>query len=342
MRQQITTPKQKYIIYTIYNIHPGNDVSTKESDKSLSDLEQLFDNVIVDKAAHKAPDSVSLLYERIISNLQSETLFLREQLKSKDIYFNGEILYLRNQFNDCLHRMQIKRGDSNFLSCVDKLNFLQKNSNSSLNMPSRELNLIEDHNELNKNVQYDIDKEKDICQKSGNFSDDKVNKNATTDKDKTDLNDSNDIIGTSYKHKSSKDNIRRKKDNPVKEKIFILGDSMIKHTKGWEMSSKICHKHNIYIRSFSGAKVRSMKDYVKPCVRGENPDHIIIHVGTTDLNSEINPERVAKSVIDNSKLHLKLDSHLPKKIIFIYFNESLLKMMKNAFYFILKAFFVLI
>ena len=159
--------------------------------------------------------------------------------------------------------------------------------------------MIEDYNELNKNVQYDIDKEKDICQKSGNFSDDnKVNKNVTTDKDKTDLNNSNDIIGTSYKHKSSKDDMRRKKDNPVKKKIFILGDSMIKHTKGWEMSSKIDHKHNIYVRSFSGAKVRSMKDYAKPCVKDENPDHIIMHIGTNDLNSEINPELIAKSIAD--------------------------------------------
>ena len=38
---------------------------------------------------------------------------------------------------------------------------------------------------------------------------------------------------------------------------------------------------------------------------------------------------------------LKSDSHLPKKFLFIYFNESPLKLMKNAFYFILKALFVL-
>ena len=36
---------------------------------------------------------------------------------------------------------------------------------------------------------------------------------------------------------------------------------------------------------------------------------------------------------------LKSDSHLPKKS-FIWFNESPLKLMKNAFYFILKVFFV--
>ena len=37
---------------------------------------------------------------------------------------------------------------------------------------------------------------------------------------------------------------------------------------------------------------------------------------------------------------LKPDSHLPKKF-FVCFNDSPLKMMKNALYFILKALFVL-
>ena len=40
------------------------------------------------------------------------------------------------------------------------------------------------------------------------------------------------------------------------------------------------------------------------------------------------------------KQNLKSYSHLPKKFLFICFNESPLKMMKNAFYFILKALFV--
>ena len=52
-----------------------------------------------------------------------------------------------------------------FLSCVDQLNLLQKNLNSSLN-------LIEDHNDLSKNIHYDIDKKKDIYQKGSKYSDD--------------------------------------------------------------------------------------------------------------------------------------------------------------------------
>ena len=97
--------------------------------------------------------------------------------------------------------------------CVELIGLIyyKKNLNSSINIPSRELNLIEDHNELNKNVHYDIDKEKDICQKGSKCSDDKFNKNAITNKDKPDLSNSNDINGASSKRKSSKDDIRTKK-----------------------------------------------------------------------------------------------------------------------------------
>ena len=42
-----------------------------------------------------------------------------------------------------------------------------------------------------------------------------------------------------------------------------------------------------------------------------------------------------------TKQILKSDSDLPKKKNFICFNDSLPKMMKNAFYFILKRLFVL-
>ena len=41
------------------------------------------------------------------------------------------------------------------------------------------------------------------------------------------------------------------------------------------------------------------------------------------------------------KKTLKSNSHLPKKFLFICFDEGPLKMMKNAFYFILNALFVL-
>ena len=47
---------------------------------------------------------------------------------------------------------------------------------------------------------------------------------------------------------------------------------------------------------------------------------------------------LSSTVIANG---LKSDSNLPKKLCFICFNDSPLKMMKNAFYFTLKALFIL-
>ena len=75
---------------------------------------------------------------------------------------------------------------------------------------------------------------------------------------------------------------------------------MVKHVEGWKLKKSIDKDHNVYIRSFSGAKVR-MKYYVKPCVREKNPDYVILHVGTNELNSELPPEKIAKPIIDVAK-----------------------------------------
>ena len=48
-----------------------------------------------------------------------------------------------------------------------------------------------------------------------------------------------------------------------------------------------------------------------------------------------------KNTLKILKKYLKSDFHLPKKVLFICFNENPLKVVKNAFYFILKAHFVL-
>ena len=44
-----------------------------------------------------------------------------------------------------------------------------------------------------------------------------------------------------------------------------------------------------------------MKDYSKPCTKEDKPDHLILHVGTNDLASENNAERIAKSIVDLAK-----------------------------------------
>ena len=40
-----------------------------------------------------------------------------------------------------------------------------------------------------------------------------------------------------------------------------------------------------------------MQDYIRPTIR-ENPDHIILHIGTNDLKTNILTKKVGKQIID--------------------------------------------
>ena len=44
-----------------------------------------------------------------------------------------------------------------------------------------------------------------------------------------------------------------------------------------------------------------MKDYSKPCIKEDRPHHITLHIGTNDLASENNAERIEKSIVDLAK-----------------------------------------
>ena len=44
-----------------------------------------------------------------------------------------------------------------------------------------------------------------------------------------------------------------------------------------------------------------MKDYVKPWIRENYPAHVVIHVGTNELDSEGQAEVIAKSIVDVAK-----------------------------------------
>ena len=76
---------------------------------------------------------------------------------------------------------------------------------------------------------------------------------------------------------------------------------MVKHVEGLKVTKSINTDIKVYIRSFLGAKVKCMKDYVKPCLRENDSKNVILHVGTNDLNSELSPERIAKSIVDVAK-----------------------------------------
>ena len=63
--------------------------------------------------------------------------------------------------------------------------------------------------------------------------------------------------------------------------IYIIGDSRLKHVQGYEISKSL-KNCKTYVKSFSGAKITDIQDQVKSPLR-DNPDKIIVHVGTNDL-----------------------------------------------------------
>ena len=74
-------------------------------------------------------------------------------------------------------------------------------------------------------------------------------------------------------------------------RVYILGDSIIKHIKGYTILSSLGNC-KVYVKDFPLARIRCMQDYVQPTLR-ENPDHIIIHVGRNDLALNTPAEKVA-------------------------------------------------
>ena len=85
-----------------------------------------------------------------------------------------------------------------------------------------------------------------------------------------------------------------------KKKVFVLGDSMVKHIQGWDITKKQENKHKVYIRQLTGSKVICMNDYIKPYIRENNPDHIF-HVGTNDIPTSNHALAIAQSIVDLAK-----------------------------------------
>ena len=82
---------------------------------------------------------------------------------------------------------------------------------------------------------------------------------------------------------------------------------MTKLINGWEMAKKIQSNCKIYVKTFSGATVSCIEDYMKPFLRN-SPDHFILHVGTNELSSERSMlMKIAESI--NLSCRLKNEVH---------------------------------
>ena len=98
---------------------------------------------------------------------------------------------------------------------------------------------------------------------------------------------------------------------------IVLGDSMTKLLNGLEMAKRVQSNCKIYVKTFSGAMVLRMKDYIKPSLRNP-PDHFILNIGTNALSSEKSPLQIVESIMN-------LASRLKNKIHYVSVSTIILR-----------------
>ena len=84
---------------------------------------------------------------------------------------------------------------------------------------------------------------------------------------------------------------------PRKNKLpvtIILEDSIVKDVNGWKLSDE---NNKVVVKHFSGAKKKDMESYIIPTLK-QNPETIIIHSGTNDLESHSSPEGITRDIIN--------------------------------------------
>ena len=77
-----------------------------------------------------------------------------------------------------------------------------------------------------------------------------------------------------------------------KKKVIIIGDSMIKKTDGYLLTSSINHKYLEKVKPFLAAKSVDLLDYIKPMQRDLDLEVYVIHIGTNDLTTDKRPDEI--------------------------------------------------
>ena len=227
----------------------------------------------------------------------------------ESIYINS----LHDQINYLKEENKIKNSIIQSLLCHSpSKNINDKNDQAENNLPISEIaekeNFTNDPDNLSdKDVEGDshvdnVDNEKDEGRNKPielkNVT--KRKKKKKKKKDHSEELDNSNIKehDKSNRHNKIDNDTRNASPSKTKKSVFILGDSMVKKVNGFYLTKDIKHKFLVKVRSFSSAKTRCMYDHAKPTIREVSPEHIILHVGTNDLNSEKTASKISNSIID--------------------------------------------
>ena len=72
------------------------------------------------------------------------------------------------------------------------------------------------------------------------------------------------IVSPTIQNEKTKRKTQHREENTnVSNRLFKMSDNIVKHIKGYKLSRKV-ENYKVYAKSFLGAKMLHMEDYVKP------------------------------------------------------------------------------
>ena len=151
------------------------------------------------------------------------------------------------------------------------------------------LRLLKEANQEKTTINQQVTKETD--QRSCNTKVPQTKDNSKAKKKKT-TKPNNDV------HPEAKLQPQPQRKDPLntttsKKSVYVLGDSMLKGIQWWKLQRD---STKVFLRDFRGATTEDMNSYVLPAVRNE-PEEIIIHVGTNDLQQK-SARQVAEGIVN--------------------------------------------
>ena len=204
-----------------------------------------------------------------IDTLISELYFLREELKEK----NNLIKILLNK-TEVIKHVTI-RNDKTLKD--DQPSPTNNNQKLVVNDTSIVSNPVNENNNSTENItpsnhcaglliggdEY-VSVENNIHDSTNDSYKRGMNNNRTDNKKSNNSNNITKVNKNNDHHLREKDQIKAKTLVVNEKKVFVLGDSVVNHIQGWDITKKLENKHKVYTRQFAGPKVICMNDYVKP------------------------------------------------------------------------------
>ena len=222
-------------------------------------FEDLSKNFVVEQKRHYSETQIQAGSDtRLISKLETEIEFLREEMRNKNKII--EVLVSdRNLIHTHNTHKSFYQTEKLYTHTENPFQFPKRHAHSSKTQPTKENNYTHEN-------KYDA-----------LFYDDTFN----NDND-DELNDSQDKDPNMQQTEALNfDNVTERKNQKIQKKkadgnqqkkryVAIVGDSIVKEVKGHFLSTK---KENVVVKTFSGATAQHMYDYVKPTLEMEPDQH---------------------------------------------------------------------